>query len=217
MLEIIPGILEKDWEAIEKKLEIVRPFAKTIHIDIADGKLVPNTTFLDPTPFKKYSNDFFFELHMMVEEPINYLKPFAEAGFRRFLGHIEKMSDQTEFVAQGQMLGEVGLAVDGKTSIGAVKVPFDDLDCMLIMTINAGFSGQKFMVENMSKVKQLKEEILRKAQDDRVKIEVDGGINDKTILLAKEAGATRFVATSFIFGSEDSKGQYDLLLNACNF
>lgn len=212
MAEVIPGILEKKWSEIERKLEIVRPFAKTVHIDIADGKLVPNTTFLDPTPFKKYSQDFFFELHMMVEDPIQYLKPFAESGFKRFIGHIEKMSDQTEFMAQGQLLGEVGLAIDGPSSIDKVQVPLADLDAILVMAIKAGFSGQKFMVEHMSKVQRIKNEILHSVQNDNIVIEVDGGINDKTILLAKEAGAARFVTTSCLFGSQEPRRCYYNLL-----
>lgn len=193
MVDILPGILEKEWSEIEKKLELVKSFSPTVHIDILDGKFAPNTTFLDPAPFKKYSNELFLEIHMMVEEPIQYLKPFADAGFKRFLGHIEKMSDQVEFVAQGQLLGEVVLAIDGKTSLDAVKIPYDDVDGFLIMTINAGYSGQVFVPEYLKKV-----EILRTASND-IMIEVDGGINDQTIALAKDAGANRFVSTSFLF------------------
>lgn len=210
-MEIIPGILEKDWSEIERKLSLVKPFAKTIHIDIIDGKFTPNTTFLDPTPFAKYSKDVFFEAHLMVEEPISYLKPLADAGFKRFLGHIEKMSDQVEFVAQGQLLGEVGLAVDGPTSLESVKVPFDDLDCILIMTIKAGESGQEFVREYLDKVKTL-----RQAQGQFLQIEVDGGINDKTIVESRSAGATRFVANSFIFNSKDPQFQYRVLEDKLN-
>lgn len=207
MVVISPGILEKDWSEIERKLEIVKPFAKSVHIDILDGKFAPNTTFLDPTPFLKYSKDLFLELHMMVENPIQYLKPFAEAGFKRFLGHIEQMSDQAEFVAQAQLLGEVGLAIDGPTSLENIKVPLSDLDCVLIMTIKAGASGQEFNPEYLKKV-----EILRSAQNDiGIPVEIDGGINDRTILQAKETGAVRFVANSFIFGSQNPQGQYSLL------
>src|SRR5947209_3533755 len=112
MFEIIPGILEQEWSEIERKIELVRPFARTIHIDLLDGEFAPNKTFADPTPFAKYTKDIAFELHMMVDEPIKHLERWAEVGFRRFIGHIEKMSDQAEFVAQGQLLGEVGLAVD---------------------------------------------------------------------------------------------------------
>lgn len=220
MLEVIPGILEKEWNEIERKIEIVRGFAKTastsnvaranaapvIHIDIIDGKFAPNTTFIDPAPFAKYSSEIFFELHMMVENPIQYLKPFADAGFKRFLGHIEMMPDQVEFVAQAQLLGEVGLAVDGQTNLSAIKVPYEDLDEILIMSIKAGASGQMFNPEYLKKV-----ETLRQAHGD-IKIGIDGGINYETIKQAKNAGATRFISTSFMFGSQDPLSQFNLLI-----
>lgn len=206
MYEIIPspGTEQKDWPAMEKRINILSPFVKSVHIDIVDGKFAPNISFLDPAPFKKFTDQILFEVHLMVEEPINYLKPFAEAGFKRFIGHVEKMSDQVEFVAQGQLLGEVGLAVDGKTSTDAIKVPLDDLDCLLVMTINAGFSGQKFTPEHLEKVKALRSKT-------ELPIEVDGGINLDTIKTAKAAGVNRFVATSAIFNQPDPHQAYLLL------
>lgn len=206
MYEVIPGILEKEWSEIERKINLVKPFAKTIHIDIIDGIFAPNTTFIDPLPFKKFTSDSFFELHMMVSNPIQYLKPFADVGFKRFLGHIEKMPDQAEFVAQGQLFGEVGLAIDGPTDLSEVKVAYEDLDSILIMTIKAGESGQMFKPEYLKKV-----QVLRQAQGQFFPIEVDGGINDQTIIEAKNAGATRFVANSFIFKSQEPQSQFNLL------
>jgi len=209
-MEIIPGILEKEWSEIEKKIDAVRSFAKTIHIDIIDGKFAPNTTFLDPEPFKKYTHSpssgqaLFFEAHLMVEDPIEYLKPFSDAGFRRFLGHVEKMSDQVEFVAQGQLLGEVGLAIDLKTPLSDIKVPFEDLDSILLMDIAAGFSGQQFDPSVLDKIKEL-------AGKTFIPIGVDGGVNDVTLPQIKNAGATRAVATHFIFSSQDSVAQYKKL------
>ena len=224
-MEIIPGILEKEWGEIERKINLVRSFAKSIHIDIIDGKFAPNITFLDPTPFAKYTHSaasgraILFEAHLMVEDPINYLKPFADAGFRRFLGHIEKMSDQEEFVAQGQLLGEVGLAIDGPTPLDSVKAPYGDLDCILVMTIKAGESGQAFTPEYLEKVKIMNQ--AKPDQDDTktgMKVEVDGGINNQTIIQAKNAGATRFVANSFIFKTDSSdalsaESKFNLLHN----
>ncbi|MCL4353844.1 hypothetical protein M1349_00030 [Patescibacteria group bacterium] len=204
MCDIIPGILEKDWPSIEEKIHKVKDFSKTIHIDIIDGKFAPNTTFLDPKPFKKYSDKILFEVHMMVDEPINYLQSFANAGFKRFLGHIERMSDQVDFVSKAQNLGEVVLAIDGPTSIEAVKVDYQDLDGLLVMTIKAGFSGQKFMPEYLEKIKK----IVKKVQDEQLDplvIEVDGGINDQTMLEAKKAGASRFITTSYLFNGEPKK------------
>lgn len=212
MLEIIPGILEKDWNEIERKIEIVKPFAKSVHIDIIDGKFAPNATFIDPLPFKKFTSDLLFELHMMVEDPIKYLKPFADAGFKRFLGHVEEMPSQEEFVAEAQLFGEVGLALDGPTSLDAIKVLYSDLDCILLMTIKAGESGQTLNPEYLKKIEMLKQvEDARRGIQHDMKIEVDGGINDQTILTAKNAGATRFAATSFLFNSEDPNKQYQIL------
>jgi ribulose-phosphate 3-epimerase len=210
-MEIIPGILEKEWEAIEKKIERVKSFAKTIHIDILDGKFANNTTFLDPKPFKKYTSDILFEVHMMVDNPLQYLQPFADAGFKRFLGHVERMPDVAAFVAAAELVGEVGLAIDGPTSLEKVHVPYEDLDAVLIMTINAGFSGQTFDPAHLDKVKKAKEASYKNDELVPFPIEVDGGINDKTILEAKHAGATRFITTSFLFGGEDPKKQYDVL------
>lgn len=219
-MDIIPGILEKEWSAIEQKLAMVKPFAKTVHIDLLDGKFAPNTTWMDPKPFAKFSKDFVFELHMMVDNPLQYVKPFADAGFTRFLGHIEKMSDQAEFIATAEMYGDVGLAIDGPTSLGNIKVAYEDLDCLLFMTIKAGMSGQAFEVVHLEKIKAL-----RQAQGDMFEItangkpfpiEVDGGINDQTILLARDAGATRFITTSYLFGSPNPAEQYKKLQTLLN-
>lgn len=210
-MEIIPGILEKEWAMIEKKIELVRPFARTIHIDLLDGKFAPNMTFMDPAPFAKYTKDIFFELHMMVDNPLQYLQPFADAGFKRFIGQVEKMPDLAEFVAKGQILGEVGLAIDGKTSVEAITVPYEDLDFLFVMTVNAGYSGQEFQSEYAEKVKILRAKNIYNEVGEPLPIEVDGGINAKTFTIAKDAGATRFVATSFLFNAPDPHSQFKLL------
>jgi len=201
MAEIIPGILENNWSEIEKKLKIDKSFAKSVHIDILDGKFAPNTTFLDPTLFSKYSGELFLEVHLMVENPIQYLEPFAKAGFKRFIGQVECLrqpADQIEFITKTKLFGEVGLAIAMPTSLDLIKVPYKDLDCVLVMAVKAGNSGQKFNSECLKKI-----ETLKSVKPD-MKIEIDGGINDKTILLAKNVGANRFVSTSFIFGADSS-------------
>ncbi len=206
MNEVIPGILEHEWSKIEKKLELVKPFAKTVHIDIIDGKFAPNTTFLDPKPFKKYRDDFLLELHMMVENPISYLDAWADAGFERFLGHIELMPDINEFIAKAGTLGAVGLAVDGPTSLDALKnTNLNNLDCLLIMTIEAGESGRQFEEALLEKVRTIKHTY------GYLSIEVDGGINRKTIIKAKEAGAGRFVSTSHLFGESNMEEEFKIL------
>ncbi len=205
-MQVIPGILEKEWAEIEKKLEQIKTFAKSAHIDVIDGKFVDNLTHLDPEPFKKFSNDLFLEVHLMVENPIEYLEPFAKAGFKRFLGHVEKMPDISEFIAQGQILGEVGLALDGPTDLNVIdNIDLDDLDCLLIYTSEkVGFTGPPILAERLEKVKALHEKT-------KIPIEVDGGVKAYSLPLAISAGATRFVATSFIWESNNPKEAYEAL------
>lgn len=206
MHTVVPGILEKDWLEIEKKLEIIKPFSRNVHIDVLDGRFSEETSFLDPTPFKKYKDEFFMEVHLMVEDPIKYLKPFADCGFKRFLGHVEKMQDMDEFVAEGEILGEVGLAIDSPTQIESLDIPFDDLDVVLLMTIKAGKSGQIFLPESLDRIKKIRSLT-------QIPIEVDGGINEQVITDVKNAGANRFVTTSFVFGSTDPMQAYERLLS----
>ena len=206
MSKIIPGILEKEWTEIEKKLEIIKSFSRTVHIDVLDGKFSPETSFLDPKPFKKYKDDFFMEVHLMVENPTQYLKPFADSGFKRFIGQIEKIQDVDEFVAEGQLLGEVGLALDIETSMESVKVSLEDLDLIFLMSVKAGKSGQVFLPEVLEKIKKIRE-------NSQIQIEVDGGINEETIVKARQAGASRFVVTSSIFGSLEPMRSYEKLLS----
>ena len=206
MHQVIPGILEEDFQEIEKKLQIIRPFSRRVHIDIIDGKFFESVSFKDPVPFAKYKDDFFMEVHFMVENPVDYVKPFALAGFKRFLGHVEQMKDIEEFIAEGQIFGEVGLALDSQTPINSFNVPFDDLDCILLMGVKAGKSGQEFLPETLSKIRDLR-------QKTQIPIEIDGGINETTIVNAKTEGAERFVATSYIFKSTDPMQSYERLLS----
>lgn len=213
MYEIIPspGTNNTSFADIEAKIKQLAPFSKTIHIDVVDGEYASTKTHLDPKPFEVYTKGplahegLKFEVHLMVKNPITYLRSFADAGFYRFIGHIEHMTNQEEFVAQAQLLGEVGLAIDKQTSIDDIRVPLDDLDMLLIMTIQAGASGQKFEEELLEKVKAIR------SKSETLPVEVDGGINDETIEAAAAAGANRFVATSFLFNLQTPQEQFTLL------
>lgn len=208
MFEIIPspGTFIKNEREWAEKIEVVRPFAKTIHVDVVDGIFAPNTTIAEPEWFTQFSKDFILEIHLMTDEPVKHIKKWADAGFRRFIGQVEKMSDQAAFVADAQLLGDVVLALDKQSSVDAITVPFEDLDGFLVMTIQAGLSGQAFEPHLLDKVKELREKTT-------LPIEVDGGINDKTIKRAAAAGANRFVATSFLYNHTSPERQNTLLQN----
>lgn len=209
MYEVLPGILEDSWEEIEQKIQKVAPFVKKIHIDLVDETFADKKNFFDPSPFAAYTRDTFFELHMMVKEPELYLEEWGAVGFRRFIGHVEQMSDQTSFVARCQDLGEVGLALDIDTPVEAIAVDLSDLDNVLVMMCKAGSSGQKFQPGALDKVRKLIQ------MEELLPITVDGGITEKTIQDSFSAGAARFVSTSFLFwGDEDPKARYQLLTRA---
>jgi ribulose-phosphate 3-epimerase len=204
MHNVIPGILEIDWREIERKLAVVRPFSKTVHVDFLDGKFCEESSFMDFNSFIKYKDDFFLEAHLMVENPAQYVRQLAAVGFKRFIGHIEKMIDPDEFVAEGQIFGEVGLALDIDTPVSSLAIPFDDIDLVLLMAAKAGKSGQEFSPQVIAKIQELR----LKTQ---IPIEIDGGINEQTMIEAKAAGANRFVTTSYIFDSSDPLNSFEKL------
>ncbi len=203
--EVIPGVLEKDWAEIEKRLDVIKTFSSEVHIDFIDNTFSQKETFLDPSPFIKYK-DLHLEAHLQVEEPISYLDGLSKAGFRKFIGNIEKMKNQAEFIAEAELFGEVGLGLNLNTSVGNIEVPFDDLDFVHLMTISANETGLKFDQSSLAKIKELRSKTT-------IPIEVDGGINDQTIIQCRDSGANIFVATSFIAGSNNPAGQYSKLKN----
>ncbi len=190
MIDIIPGILEKDWVEIERKITLVAPYVSWVQIDIADNTLVPNQTFLD---FPQLPQTPQLEAHLMVANPEKYIRPLVDAGFKRLIAHLES-SDPRLFLDQARFEHvEVGIAIDGPTEIEQIEPFLEEVDCVLVMMIEAGFSGQEFGQENIEKIKTIHQGF------PNLPIEVDGGINEATAKLVKDAGATRLVSTSYLF------------------
>lgn len=201
MIDVIPGILEKDSAEIERLIALVAPYVSWVQIDVADNTLVPNETFLQFEEFEvltKHSgrvdlSKLSFEAHLMVAEPEKYIRPLADAGFKRLIAHVES-HDPRRFLDEATYEScEVGIAIDGPTELEQVEPFLESVDVVLVMTIEAGFSGQALMPETIEKIKKIHENFPDLA------IEVDGGINDKTAKLVKDAGATRLVSTSYLF------------------
>mgnify|MGYP001562348728 CR=1 FL=1 len=202
MIDIIPGILEEDFEEIERRIGWVSPFVSWVQIDVADNTLVPNETCLDFSKFEalihsqssgQAKHNLSFEAHLMVAEPEKYIRPLADAGFKRLIAHVES-HDPRRFLDEATYESvEAGIAIDGPTELEQVEPFLESVDVVLVMTIEAGFSGQALMPETIEKIKTIHENFPDLA------IEVDGGINDKTAKLVKNAGATRLVSTSYLF------------------
>ena len=218
-VEVIPGpgVLQ-DLDLLRTRAQDVAPFVDWIQIDIADNIFVPNSTSLNPSIYKKALSgiDCNFELHMMINDPLEVVDAWITAGFKRVIFHIEavdKIKDQRSKIKDSiQKLKlqnvEVGLAIDKETPAERIFPYLDVIDCVLVMTIKAGFSGQTFVPEMLDKVR------LVLSKDPKMPIEVDGGINYDTARLAIKAGATRLAVTSTIYNSEDVKEAIERLRNS---
>jgi len=200
MVDIIPGILEKEWEMIEERLRLVTGLVEWVQIGFADNTMVPNTTFLDFSRFSLPSEALAkegptpaLEAHFMVANPEKYIKTAADAGFKRLIAHVEA-HDPRLFLDQVKYEHvEVGIAIDGPTEFESVEPFLEEVDFVLVMMVEAGFSGGKFLPECVEKIKSIHSYL------PDLPIEVSGGITDKTARLVCDAGATRLVSSSFIF------------------
>lgn len=199
MIDVIPAILEKDFEILEKKIHLVENLVEWVQIDIADETLVPNTTFLDAVKFADLKTPVKYELHMMVKDPLRYLESFYKVGFKRFFAHVEGAFVE-DYIAMCYKLGvEVGLAIDGPTPFESIHPYLDNLDAVLVMAIEAGESGRPFREDTIDKIKRIRE------IDFEIPIAVDGAMNEENARKVVAAGATRICSNSYIFNAQDIK------------
>ena len=197
MIQVIPAILEKDFTEIEKKIRLVERLVDWVQIDIADNTLVPNSTFADPLPFKSLQTKLNLELHLMVKDPLRYVERFASAGFKRFYAHIEG-DFVDDYIAECYKLGvEVGLAIDGPTPLAKAYEYLDNIDCLLVMAIEAGQSGRPYREETADRIKRLRE------LDFEIPLAVDGAMDDVNAKKVIIAGATRINSNSYLFRSDN--------------
>lgn len=199
MFDIIPGIFETDLGELTRKLSLIAFYTEWVHIDVADGTLVPADTHPDftflPDLLKKISPDRSLQLeaHLMVARPHKYIKPLVDAGFSRLIAHVE-CEDPREFLRQAKFEEvEAALAIDGPTEIELIEPFVEEVDTVLVMTIEMGASSMPFLPETVEKIKALHE-----YTPDLI-IEVDGGITPDTAKVVKEAGAIRLSATHYIW------------------
>lgn len=212
MVDVIPAIIEKDWSEIEKKVTLAAHWVNAIQVDFADNTIVPNTTYLDIPSFGsliKANPAVAFEAHLMVANPHKLVRPIADSGFKRIIAHVESQ-DPRLFLDEARYESvEVGMAIDGPTEIEQIEPFLEEVDFVLVMTIEAGFGGQPFLPETVEKIKAIHN------QYPDLPIEVDGGITDLTAKLVKDAGATRLVSGSFLFhGPEHIAESIERLKNA---
>ena len=201
-MQIAPSILSSDFARLKEEIESIKN-CDMVHIDVMDGHFVPNLTFGAPVIkcIRQYT-ELFFDCHLMISNPLKYAKDFAKAGADLITFHYESDNDPKEVIDEIRRLGcKVGISIKPKTEVEKIYPYLDMVDLILIMSVEPGFGGQSFMSEVLDKVIKLKE--LKQKENKKYVIEIDGGIDDKTIHQAKDAGVEVCVAGSYIFKQKD--------------
>lgn len=205
-MKIAPSILAADFSKLALEIKDVESGgADYIHIDVMDGHFVPNITMgpIVVDAIKQITN-LPLDVHLMITQPDRYIETFAKAGADIITIHAEADPHLHRTIHEIKKLGvRAGVAINPSTPISMIQHVIYDIDLVLLMTVNPGFGGQKFIPHVLEKITETKN--LVEKNNLHVEIEVDGGINGHTAKLCKEAGANVFVAGSAIFGSKNRK------------
>lgn len=201
---IAPSILAADFANIQKEVEMLNSSeADYIHVDIMDGIFVPNISFGIPVTEAIYKHAKKpLDVHLMIQNPDQYLEAFRKAGAAVISVHYEACSHLHRTLQAIKQLGaKAGVAINPHTPVELLVDVLEDIDVVIIMSVNPGFGGQKFIENTYSKVKRLKSLIQEKGAD--TLIEIDGGVNLENAPKLLSAGADILVAGSFVFSSPD--------------
>ncbi|MBI5415108.1 ribulose-phosphate 3-epimerase [Candidatus Peregrinibacteria bacterium] len=200
-LQIFPSLLSADFGKLQSEIDRFEPYVEGFHFDVMDGHFVPNLTMGAPV-LKSLHTKTLFDVHLMVEHPEEYVEDFQKAGAKMISFHVEaaKENSSNALIQQIQNLGmKAGIVLKPKTPCSEVESFLDAIDFVMIMSVEPGYSGQKFMPEVLPKIREIREKY------PEMDIEVDGGINDETVREVVEAGANMIVSASYLFGAKNGE------------
>lgn len=212
MTIVSPSLLASDFANLQSEVEMINSSnADWFHVDVMDGNFVPNISFGLPSvkAVAKHAQKP-LDVHLMINNPDQYIKAFKDAGAAFLTVHYEACTHLHRTIQAIKAEGmKAGVALNPHTPVHLLEDIIQDLDLVLIMSVNPGFGGQKFITEAVEKTRKLKDLIVRKKTN--TLIEIDGGVNDETGKLLVDAGADALVAGSFVFKSSDPKKTIDTL------